>query len=123
MIEFTLPIKTVNPTNSRQHWRIVHKRGMIEKRAAWTAVLSAIGQPFTRPQMPAVVTFTRIGAGSMDEDDNLRASMKHLKDGIALAFGIDDKDKRITWQYAQENAKRGVYGVRIKIEAVDRSSD
>jgi hypothetical protein len=116
VIEFTLPIKTVNPTNNRQHWRVVYKRGMIEKRAAWTATLSAIGPPYTRPQLPAVVTFTRIGAGSMDEDDNLRASMKHLKDGIALAFGIDDKDKRITWQYAQEKVPRGTHGVRVRIE-------
>lgn len=118
MIEFTLPIKTVNPTNSRQHWRTVSKRGRLEKSHAYYAVKSI----HPMPPLPVSVTFTRIGAGSMDEDDNLRASMKHLKDGIALAFGIDDKDKRITWQYAQEKAKRGVYGVRIRIEAVDRSS-
>jgi hypothetical protein len=117
MIEFTLPIKTVNPTNNRQHWRTVYKRGVMEKRAAWSATVNArieSGEPLP---VPAVITFTRIGAGSMDEDDNLRASIKHLKDGIALAFGIDDKDKRLEWQYAQEKAKRGVYGVRIRIES------
>jgi len=112
VIEFTLPIKTVNPTNNRQHWRTVYARGKAEKFEAHGAML--IHRPL--PELPVAVTFTRIGAGSMDEDDNLRASMKHLKDGIALAFGIDDKDKRITWQYAQEKAKRGLYGVRIRIE-------
>lgn len=113
MIEFTLPIKTVNPTNNRQHWRTVYARGKREKYMANGAML--LHRPL--PDLPVSVTFTRIGAGSMDEDDNLRASMKHLKDGIALAFGIDDKDKRITWKYAQEKAKRGTYGVRIKIES------
>lgn len=117
MIEFTLPIKTVNPTNNRQHWRTVYTRGVKEKRAAWSGAIEGKITNGGHLLLPAVVTFTRIGAGSMDEDDNLRASMKHLKDGIALAFGIDDKDKRITWQYAQEKAKRGTYGVRIRIES------
>lgn len=112
MIEFTLPIKTVNPTNNRQHWRTVYARGKREKYMANGAML--LHRPL--PALPVSVTFTRIGAGSMDEDDNLRASMKHLKDGIALAFGIDDKDKRITWQYAQEKAPRGTHGVRVRIE-------
>ena len=65
---------------------------------------------------PITVTVTRCSAGALDEHDNLRTALKHVVDGVADFLGCDDDDERITWNYAQEKAKRGTHAVRIKIE-------
>jgi len=41
--------------------------------------------------------------------------MKHPRDAIAEALGIDDRDPRVLWEYAQERGGVGVYGVRVEI--------
>jgi hypothetical protein len=68
-----------------------------------------------RMALPAVVTMTRISAGTLD-DDNLQPALKAIRDGIADAFGVKDNDPRIEWQYAQERGKPRDYAVRIRIE-------
>lgn len=60
----------------------------------------------------AVVTITRLSARELDSD-NLESSQKAVRDGVADALGIDDRDPRVTWLYAQEKAKG--YAVRITI--------
>jgi hypothetical protein len=74
-----------------------------------TAVLRAYADKGIR------IAFMRWGPRALD-DDNLRASLKAIRDGVADALGIDDGDPRITWEYAQE--RRKAYGVRIRIEAI-----
>jgi len=118
VIEFELAIKTVNESNgSHGHWGAKSARRASHRTAVWAQMSGK-----ALPALPVAVTMTRISAGELDEHDNLRGSLKAVADQIADQYGIKDKDKRITWQYAQEKAKRGVYGVRIRIEAVDRSS-
>ena len=65
--------------------------------------------------MPCIITLIRQSAGTLD-DDNLRVSLKSIRDGIADAYGLADNDPGFDWRYDQEKAKRGVYGVRVKIE-------
>lgn len=113
LIDITLPLRTKNPTNNRQHWRVVWKRSKKERGTAYMLTKQKIiGMTF-----PVVVTLTRLSAGELD-DDNLRSSLKAIRDGVADAFGMADNDKRLKFDYAQEKCKRGAYGVRIQIDAV-----
>ena len=61
-----------------------------------------------------VVSFVALLKRTLD-DDNLVASIKPLRDSIAASLGIDDGDKRITFQYQQLQTK-GCEGVIIRIE-------
>ena len=66
--------------------------------------------------LPIQVRITRLSAGELD-DDNLRAALKSIRDGVADAFGTDDaRSSRLKFEYAQEKCKRGAYVVRIQIE-------
>lgn len=124
MIEFTIPVKTVNEANgSHGHWRVKAGRRKAQRRIAqetcWWAFNDYKSKFAYKPKFapfPCVVTMSRKSAGTLD-DDNLRVSLKAIRDGIADAFGIADNDTRISWQYAQEKCKRGTYGVRITIAA------
>ena len=107
MIEFQLPIKTVNPVNGAHgHWRKVAR---IRKSQRQTARLLT-----PRFEMPAVVTMTRLSAGVLD-DDNLRPALKSVRDGIADKLGIADNDPRVTWRYAQQRCKRGTWAVVVMV--------
>lgn len=114
MIDITLPIRTVNPTNNRQHWRKVWARGKKQRSAAHAA--SVLHGVDAEEPLPAIVTMTRISTGTLD-DDNLRPALKSIRDGIADAFGVPDNDPRIEWRYAQAKGKRGDHAVRITIES------
>lgn len=106
-VEVVLPLRTVNPLNgSHQHWSRVAARRKQERRVAAMAVPAC--------PLPCVVTLTRLSAGTLD-CDNLRASMKAIRDGIADRLGVPDNDPRVKWEYGQEKTARGVYGVRVTI--------
>jgi hypothetical protein len=62
-----------------------------------------------------VVTFMRISPRRWD-DDAPPAACKSLRDGIADALGIDDRDPRCVWRYEQTKGKPNEYRVDIRIE-------
>jgi hypothetical protein len=106
-VTFTFPMKLASLANVREHWRVKHRRSK-EQRALlhgmlWTA---------SKPLLPATVTITRIGKKKLDSD-NLAISAKHVRDGIADAYGVDDGSDLYTWKYEQEIGKE--YAVRIEI--------
>lgn len=124
-IVFELPLRLVNDSNTRQHWRPVAKRareqrlvarawlrGLLQRREHFGVVLRS-GLVRGRTTGGLDVKITRIGPRELD-DDNLAISAKHVRDGLADALGLDDGDSRLKWGYAQE--KRRTYGVRIEIE-------
>lgn len=119
MIEFTLGVRAVNPTNNRQHWRPVWRRAKMQRALAKNCALECVR--LARMALPAVVTMTRISPGTLD-DDNLRPALKPIRDGIADAFGVADNDPRIEWRYAQERGKPKVYAVRIMLETKGNQS-
>ena len=113
MIEFLIPMKTVAGLNAREHWRVRAKRVKAERTIA--RLLTA--QNARNAVLPLVVTMTRLSAGTPD-DDNLQGAMKAARDGIADAFGVDDKaGSGLTWRYAQEKVPRGTYGIRVRLES------
>lgn len=111
-MDFTLPIKTVNESNgSHGHFYVKSARRASHRTAVWASMHGKV-----LPRLPITVTLTRISAGELDEHDNLRGALKAVADQIAEMYDIPDKDKRFTWQYAQERAPRGTHGVRVRIE-------
>lgn len=64
------------------------------------------------PSLPARITLTRIAPRLLD-DDNLAYAFKAVRDGVADALGVNDRDPRVSWSYSQE---RGAAAIRITIE-------
>jgi hypothetical protein len=99
-----LPLRTNNGLNAREHWAARSRR--VKKERDMARLCTPI------MPLPCEVTIVRISPGELD-DDNLRGALKGVRDGIADRFGIDDRDPRVTWVYAQERAKG--YAVRVEL--------
>lgn len=114
-ITWELPIKTVSEGNCSEHWT---KKARRHKAQQWIVRLAFCGlkSPIS---LPCCVKMTRLGSRYLDTHDGLPMSLKWVVDSIAdqlipgLAAGRADDDPRITWEYAQEKAKK--YAVRIEI--------
>jgi len=113
MISLTIPgLRLVSEANAHEHWR--HRAKRAEAQRAATLLLARTALARGRPQLPLVVTITRLGPGKLDSD-NLTGSAKHVRDGVAQALGIDDGDDRVTWVVGWRKAKG--YGVEVTIAA------
>ena len=77
-----------------------------------TMCWSTFGQP---PSLPLIITITRVGPRELD-GDNLQGACKHVRDGIADWLGVNDRDKRIQWKYAQARCGAKEYGVTVRVE-------
>lgn len=113
MIEYTLPLYLRGSQNAREHWAVRSRRTKTER--ALTATLTAQATRQGCP-LPCVITLTRYGSGKRMDTDNLAASFKGVRDGIADVLGIDDGDERITWKYRQAKCKRGDEHAKVTIE-------
>lgn len=111
MTVLMLPLKTVSESNMREHWAAKASRVKRQRQVARVMTKASA--------LPATVTLTRYSAGTLD-DDNLRGALKAVRDGIADAFGVPDNDPRIRFAYAQAKAKRGEFGVQVRIEAFEQ---
>lgn len=105
-----IPLKTVSLLNMREHFRVTAKR-----KADQRFVVSAYFNGKQRPELPVVVTLTRVSPGTLDAHDNLPSAFKHVCDGLASWLGIDDADPRVTWRYQQQRCKRGQFGVIVEV--------
>lgn len=113
MIAWDSPIKTVSEANSRSHWTVRAKRARAQRTAARAHTLAAIGRDRQTYAGRVVVVLERLAPSSGLDDDNLRGSLKAVRDGVADALGTHDRDARITWEYRQRRAK--TYGVRVEL--------
>ena len=102
-----LPIATVSESNRRDHWQVKRKRAKAQRQMA-AALVPRFG-------LPCVVTLTRVSPRELD-DDNLRGALKAVRDGVADRLGIDDRDPRVEWRYAQR--KGAVKAVEVELGAV-----
>jgi len=67
------------------------------------------------PQLPAAVRLTRVAPRPLD-DDNLQRALKAVRDGVADWLGVDDRDPRVRWFYAQAVDGRPRYqAARIEV--------
>lgn len=105
----SLPIHTISESNARHHWAVKSRRVKEQRTQTSNALQSNLGALAT-PPVTAEVRLLRVGARQLD-DDNLRSSLKAVRDGVADWLKIDDGKHNITWRYAQENGK--AYSVEI----------
>ena len=107
--EVTIPIRTVSEANNRDnHWKKAARQKRIRE------VVGLFVGRMSLPAMPVRVTMVRIGKRLLD-DDNLRGSLKAVRDQIAATFGVDDASKKYDWVYGQEIGEE--YGVRVTLES------
>lgn len=109
-----LPIHTVNELNAHTHWRMRQKRAAMHREWAKLAVQSYLMAHAI--ELPVSVLFTRYSPGTLDNDGCVSA-MKHVRDGLADAFWVDDKSPLYTW-LPPVQVKSKHHGVRIVIESL-----
>lgn len=121
--EFEVPVRLVSLLNAREHWGAKSRRAKVQRE---TARMCAMAETLFGPVAaaladgsPLVVTITRIAPRQLDRDDNLNASAKHVRDGIADALGIDDRDPRVKWRYEQAKRAPGMYSCVVRIEEAE----
>lgn len=108
-IVIDVPIRLKSEANTRGSARAYMARKLQVRGAVAAAV------PMMPIPLPAVVTLTRFGGSPLDEDDNLPAAFKWVKDVIAEWLGVADtgRDPRIHWRYQQRAAWVPFCRVRI----------
>lgn len=109
-----LGMRLPSVANLREHWAAKARRTGHHRRASFALTRSATSEAERSALVAAgcVVTLTRQAPRALD-NDNLAAAFKAVRDGVAAALGIDDRDPRVRWAYAQE---RGPAAVRIRLE-------
>jgi hypothetical protein len=109
---FTIPVRTVNPSNQykgRRWAETVYRKRMREATA-----MVLVGK--VPPSLPVVVTLTRCGRGVLDSHDGLRAALKPVVDELADFLGCDDGDEAaVTWEYAPQVRQRE-WEVRVDVK-------
>ena len=116
-IVLSAPLRVDAWTNVRGHWRTTQKRKDREKQTtSWLLRSMAL------PDLPVVVTFTRISPRDLD-DDNLPSAFKYVRDTIAAHYGTHDGTTApITWCYQQRRARvdeTSRYGFTIEIGSAE----
>lgn len=103
------PPRALSP-NARAHWRKKAPIAKAYKEACWALTKEAKIVLPDSPKLALWLDFYPPDRRHRD-DDNLIASFKHGRDGVALALGIDDKRFRC-FPYVQEQIG-GYIKVRI----------
>lgn len=128
-ITFFVPAKTVSEANTRSHWSEKAKRTKGLRVSAAVHLMSAVQKHLGRAASPkdlvdaaeegrgVEILMVRLAPGLLD-DDNLGSALKGFRDGIADAFGKDDRDPVLRWKYDQRKAK--TYGVEVVIRWTPR---
>ncbi len=113
LVEISIPVKTVSEANNFDHW--TKKQARHNKQKWWVSL--AFSQ--CEVKLPCTVKMCRCATKFLDEEDNLRMSLKWIKDYIAAEITQDfcpgraDGNKKIKWEYDQIKSK--AYGVKITI--------
>lgn len=109
-----VPLRTRSEMNLREHWSKRSRRMANHRAVAYLRLSAALMSVLP---VPAIVTMVRIAPRQLD-DDNLRGALKGVRDGVADAFGLDDRDPRIRWRYEQRRGNKMEYAVEIRIAGV-----
>lgn len=113
-VEFTIPLKTGTGLNSREFWAARAKRVKRERDATAAVMLDrAIRSAIQGVGPPFIVNLMRVKPrGTLLDDDNLRGSLKAVRDAVAKQLGVDDGSALITFSYGQS---KGPWGVNVAI--------
>jgi len=116
-----LPVKLRSTVNLREHWRVRAARAKATRHTAALVVRAHLGG-----RLPAGVLRVRLTwvHHRLADTDNLAVAFKAVRDGIADAFGLDDGDRRLVWEYRQERGRPQVLvevlAYNAKLEAEHR---
>lgn len=114
-IELDWPHKNLSP-NARVDWRVKHRAANSARHRAGWATVDAVGRDrLAEGPLRVTTTFFPPDRRARDED-NLKASMKAIYDGIADGIGVDDKWFRHQPVVIGEPVKGG--RVVVEIEAM-----
>lgn len=118
MIDWQLEIPGVKLESANQSLRGITREAMYGKAAKTkqqrTGVAMCLSKFGVAPAPPLTITITRVGPRELD-GDNLQGSCKHVRDGVSDWLGVNDRDKRLRWEYAQE-ANGKVYAVKVRVD-------
>jgi hypothetical protein len=119
VIRFTLPLHLPSVANLREHWAKRSKRAKVHRLWGFCASRRAQTEaawpwPWQDDFESLEVTIRRVAPRALD-DDNAASAAKGLRDGIADALGVDDRDPRVTWRYEQ---RKGPSCVEVEIVPV-----
>lgn len=105
-LRLELPLTLPSVANLREHYRVKAERTKAHRDAAWSALRLR--------QFPSesVVRLVRVSPRFLDSD-NLSSCFKGCRDGIADAFGCDDRDPRVAWVPDQEKGKSPLVVVEV----------
>lgn len=120
MITITIPFRTVSESNMREHHMAKARRVKWQRNVVGLAVRPRV-KGMAHP-LPCSVLMTRVAPRPLD-DDNLRGALKATRDQIAAELGVDDRDPRVVWRYAQRRGGKGVYAVEIVFTPVSLAED
>lgn len=111
-IRFDFPCRTVSESNSRDdRWTKAARVKDQRKSAGWQTRAKVDHRELRHHQL--TVKLMRVAPSAGLDDDNLRGALKAIRDGVADALGVDDRDPRVEWKYDQ---RRGPYAVEVTIE-------
>lgn len=106
-----LPVRLRNTSNSRDGWRATAKRAKTIR----ALTRRIVGNRLPRQRgLPFVVRLVYVGPRQLD-DDGVASAVKSLRDGVADALGIDDRDPRVVWVPDQERGGVREYSARVEI--------
>jgi hypothetical protein len=115
VIAVEVPVRTVSESNARGHWSKRAGRAKAQRGLVALMLRARAKAPKLRPIVGGlVVTLTRIAPRALD-DDNLRGALKACRDGVADWLGVDDRDRRVEWRYAQKRGAAKAYAVVLEV--------
>jgi hypothetical protein len=110
VLSVAVPVRLRNTANSREHWRATAKRAKVARDTTRMLIRAEIaGKVF-----PLAVRLVYVGPRQLD-DDGVASAVKSLRDGVADALGVDDRDPRVVWVPDQERGGVREYGARVEI--------
>lgn len=99
-------MRTQGGMNAREHHHARARRVKAERREVQWGLHGCL-----RPDLPCVVTLTRVAPSNGLDDDNLASALKSCRDQVAEWLGVDDRHRHIV-RYSYEQ-RRGPWGVEI----------
>lgn len=106
-------MRTPNPLNgSHSHWAVKSRARKHQRNWAKLEVGSHLRAAVITA--PCRVVLTRCGPSSGLDGDGLQAALKAVRDGIADALGINDRDPCVEWLYEQRREKTWSVEVRVR---------
>lgn len=113
LLTVSLPLTLVSEANSHEHWRGRQGRAKAQRTGTATAFRAAVYRKAIdlaaklNPIPAVVVRIVRVAPRALDSD-NLARACKAVRDGVADALGVDDRDPRVTWLPDQAKGKASV---------------